>query len=103
MDKERAFMRSTSLTAFAEIEPNLTALQTIVLGVSRRRGRFIDEDLERELAGKMTPQSVRSRRAELVAAGLIRPTGEKRRNSRGGKCMVWEPCATVEKQGELWS
>lgn len=98
-------MRETSRIAYDSIEPDLSELQRRVLQAAKSRSDFIDEDLERELASTMTPQSVRSRRAELVKAGHIRATDEKRRNHRGGLCTVWEVCVpvpVVEEQASLF-
>lgn len=95
-------MSSTSREAREAIEPRLTALQAIVLGVATRLGEFIDEELFRELAGKMTENTVRPRRGELVAAGLVRDSGRRKKNSRGRACTLWEVCERHEEQGVLF-
>lgn len=98
-------MRETSRIAYEVVKEDLTELQLRVLRAAKGRTSFIDEDLEIELADQMTPQSVRSRRAELVKAGHIQATKDKRRNSRGGLCTVWEACLKapqVEEQESLF-
>lgn len=41
-----------------------------------------------------TPQSIRSRRAELVRAGHVQATGERRPTSNGGTAAVWRASGT---------
>ena len=41
-------------------------------------------------APTVTPQSIRSRRASLTRAGLIRNTGEFRPSSTGRRAIVWQ-------------
>ena len=41
-------------------------------------------------APKVTPQSIRSRRASLVSAGKVRRTGEFRPSATGRRSIVWE-------------
>ena len=99
-------MSETSRMAYEAVKKDLSELQFFVLGAAKRRGSFIDEEIERDLGGRMTPQSVRSRRAELVQLGRIEKTTEKRRNSRGGLCAVWavkkEPQAGCDGHGQFF-
>lgn len=43
----------------------------------------------------ISPSGARTRRHELCALGLVKATGQKRTNKRGGLCMVWR--ATTEE------
>lgn len=42
----------------------------------------------------ISPSGARTRRCELVRLGLVKATGQKRTNKRGGLCTVWR--ATTE-------
>lgn len=86
-------------TAASEIE-NLTDRQWAVWFVLSHFGPQADEELvDRYAAGvfgsagnilpPQTPQSIRSRRAELVRAGHVAKTGERRPTSNGGTAAVW--------------
>lgn len=48
----------------------------------------------------VTPQSVRSRRSELRAAGRVEDSGTKRPSSNGGPSIVWQ-ATTAGRQAEL--
>lgn len=43
----------------------------------------------------ISPSGARTRRHELADLGLVKATGQKRTNRRGGLCMVWR--ATTEE------
>lgn len=94
--------RQTSLDAFEDIKKDLSSLQTIVLGVAMRLRTFIDEDLFTDLAGKMTENTIRPRRGELVSKGFIRETGRRRKNKAGRSCTEWEAVGFHEEQGTLF-
>jgi hypothetical protein len=59
-----------------------------VLALLRQRPRT-DEQLVACLSGQMSASGARTRRAELVRAGLVRDSGERRLNSSGRKVILW--------------
>lgn len=94
-------------TASSEIG-NLTDRQWAVWWLLSHRGPLTDEGLveayerlsgstiapfSNPTAGRIlppqTPQSIRSRRAELVRAGHVTKTSERRPTSNGGTAAVW--------------
>jgi hypothetical protein len=92
----------TSLAAAASLDPdNLRASQSAVLRFMRDRGPMTDVDLvdaytstpaDRALIENLPRQSasgLRTRRAELVAGGLVVDTGERRRLESGRQAIVW--------------
>jgi hypothetical protein len=58
------------------------------LALLRQRPRT-DEQLVACLSGQMSASGARTRRAELVRAGLVRDSGERRLNSSGRKVILW--------------
>jgi len=50
---------------------------------------------------RITPQSVRSRRAELVKLGLVEFTGKYSQTPNGGKTRVWK-ALTIEEYRAKW-
>lgn len=81
----------TSEQAVPEIE-DITEVQRMVLAMFWTRGHMIDETLVRyaEAFGiEASPQSLRSRRSELVDQGLLLRTGETRKTTNGGDAYVW--------------
>jgi hypothetical protein len=68
----------TSRAAAVSIVNNLTVLQQRVLGILRESGPWTDDSLiaaYRLCYGYVSESTVRSRRAELVEAGLVRSVG----------------------------
>lgn len=88
----------TSHEAAASVEPKLRQAQTDILGLFRRHSdhRMTDEALVSlanawlPLDRLQSPSGVRTRRAELVRAGLIRDSGERVKGSTGRRMIVWE-------------
>lgn len=86
----------TSHAAAMSVE-DIRESQKAVLGVFKRWGSMIDEELVARYegasgAGQLPQQSesgVRTRRRELVDAGLLRDTGQKRKNSHGRDAILW--------------
>lgn len=73
---------------------DLTEAQNQVWGILVAHGPLMDEEIERHAANMglgQSPSGLRSRRAELVAAGLVRWTGRtKRKSDTGNESRVWE-------------
>lgn len=59
-----------------------------VLALLRQRPRT-DEELVACLSGQMSASGARTRRAELVRAGLVRDSGHRRRGTTGRRMTVW--------------
>jgi len=55
-------------------------------------GPATDEEIFGRLHG-VSPSGARTRRAELVANGLVRATGEKRTTASGRLTAVWDAAA----------
>lgn len=86
----------TSHEAAASIRaPELRARQRDVLFVLRVNVACTDEELAVEYArtpgvAPQSPSGLRTRRAELVALGLVADTGERRRTASGRRSTVWK-------------
>jgi hypothetical protein len=82
--------RDTEIAAAAKVQRGLSALQQRVLqAFVELGGSATDEQLEtRPQFAELAPSTVRKRRSELLAAGLIVADGE-RMNSRGAPMTLW--------------
>lgn len=85
---------ATSHAAAAGITlERLTAVQRLVIDQLRTHGPMTDEELLRSVAidtGKDYPAStIKTRRSELVAAGVVVDTGETRPTRFGRAAIVW--------------
>lgn len=88
----------TSAEAAARVRRNLPTRMNDVYRALRSRGPSIDEDLveymvewmDEGVLVRQTPSSIRSRRAELVALGVVGNTGKKGTTKAGGKSIVWQ-------------
>lgn len=89
---------ATSHAAAASITPDkLRESQRVVLAFLKVRGPMTDTDLVelwqhyrlREW-NDQSPSGLRTRRRELVAAGLVRDTGRRQRLDTGRKAIIWE-------------
>jgi hypothetical protein len=71
-------------------QKKLTGTQEIILW-ALRQGPAIDEELVGRVHGhtRISPQSIRSRRAELVRRGLVVDSGKRRRTQYGNEATVW--------------
>lgn len=79
----------TSRKAALEVTPSAATLQTAVLNAIRRagpRGLTTNECVD---ALDVARDSVQPRTSELKAKGLIRDSGERRRNANGKSAIVW--------------
>lgn len=91
----------TSWAAAASLDPNvLRESQRVVLRLLREDGPMDDEHLVSRLAGVLSPSGARTRRAELVAKGLVYDTGQRVTLLSGRKAIVWS--ATAWKTPSLW-
>lgn len=89
----------TSRQAAASISVDkMRETQKVILDILDRFGPACDEDIAvyaRQLeslgeAPKQSPSGLRSRRAELVTAGLVRDSGERAKTTSGRQTIVWE-------------
>lgn len=89
----------TSRAAAASISADrMRETQRVIVEILDRFGPACDEDIAvyaRQLeslgeAPKQSPSGLRSRRAELVAAGVVRDSGERAKTSSGRQTIVWE-------------
>lgn len=88
----------TSHEAAREVGRTLTEVQTLVHGYLRKVGPMPDHRwiasfrIDHPEHRMITEQSLRSRRAELATAGLVRayPQGPESITPRGRRCVVWE-------------
>lgn len=79
----------TSKAAALAIEHDLNRLESIVLALIREREEGVTDEQMQGLLG-MNPNTQRPRRIALVARGLVRDSGEKRRTWAGRWATVWE-------------
>lgn len=89
----------TSRQAAASISvDSMRETQRVIVDILHRFGPACDEDIAvyaRQLASlgeapKQSPSGLRSRRAELVTAGIVRDSGERAKTSSGRQTIVWE-------------
>ena len=80
----------TSKEAAVSISDKLTAIQDMVLTWAKERGvrGFIDADLERAFH-EYGPSTLRTRRNELVARGLIEDSGFRVTVHNNRRRIVW--------------
>ncbi len=80
---------ATSVESAQAIEPCSQTLRAYVLTHIRSMGDHgaTDEAIQRAL--DMNPSTQRPRRIELVAAGLVRDSGQTRRTASGRSAVAW--------------
>lgn len=76
-----------SLEASDAIRPKAGRLRERVLAHLRAHGGATDDEIQAAL--DMPPSTQRPRRVELVRAGLVRDSGEKRKTRSGRRAAVW--------------
>jgi hypothetical protein len=76
----------TSREAAAEVTPSLSARQASVLACYGPLG-LTDEELVTYMNGD--PSSLRPRRIELVAKGMLQDSGTTRKTRSGRRAVVW--------------
>jgi hypothetical protein len=80
----------TSHAAGASVR-NVTEVQRCILWLLAEWSRLTDEDIQSRYIGPRASQSgLRTRRAELVKAGKVRDSGQRKRLSSGREAIVWE-------------
>jgi len=82
---------ATSLLAAATVD--LTKGQKIVMSAFRVRNSMTDDELIAQVAAlglKLSPSGCRSRRKELVEAGLLRDSGVREKTQSKRLTTVWE-------------
>ena len=84
----------TSEEAARSVRPHRERMADTVLAAISLRA-MTDEELV-EMTG-LSPSTVRPRRVELVEAGLVRDSGERRPTRSGRKAVVWERCHKVSQ------
>jgi len=95
MDEKRAVARSTDPSTSWEAArsvQNITEHQGEVLAAYRGRKDMADEDLVLNLqrsGSRQSPSGIRTRRAELVALGLLADTGDRVVGSTGRRMILW--------------
>jgi hypothetical protein len=86
-DPETSHEAAASVTGLRES-------QAEVLGVIRRRGPMTDEEVLKVLSDRgerpWTPSGARTRRSELVTAGLVKDSGRRKRLPTGRRSILWE-------------
>lgn len=81
----------TSWQAAQSIAPeDLRASQVQVLDILRRHGPLTDEEIYRFVNGEQSVSGARTRRSELVDAGLVRDSGRRATTAAGRQTIVWE-------------
>ena len=68
----------------------LRASQQQVLEILRKHGPLTDEAIYRYVNGEQSVSGARTRRSELVDAGLVRDSGARARTAAGRQTIVWE-------------
>jgi hypothetical protein len=89
----------TSHEAAASVQ-HITRTQLMILAALRERGPLTDEQLVLHFRGLSvaSPSGLRSRRAELVEAGLVHPHGYGLTAS-GRRTIIWQ---ATPKEMTLW-
>jgi len=92
----------TSHLAAASIpEQSLRLNQQAVLHLLRRLGPSTDEDIALAYDGpRQSPSGLRTRRHELVAAGFVADSGQRRPLMSGRLSIVWEAVLEEELTGQ---
>lgn len=90
--RARATDPATSHEAAASIQPKAsTRIRDEILQAFSRYGPMTDEEIADHLSWlNASPSGMRTRRAELVAAGLIEQHSADGRTSSGRRCAVWQ-------------
>lgn len=97
--EQRAHARRTdplsSHEAAARASNRLTDTQDRILVALRMGGPGTDEQIESRFRKwwpefRVSPQSIRSRRSELVKRGLVRPADRRGTTQFGNSSQVWE-------------
>lgn len=79
----------TSHDAAASV-PNIRKSQELILTILSRCPQTDEEIFSHLPSGVMSPSGARTRRSELVAAGRVIDTGERRRTISNRRTIVWD-------------
>jgi hypothetical protein len=79
----------TKASALLQIIPAVPFLGEKVLAFIRSRGSYGATDRETEAALNMLASTVTPRRGELVTAGLVKDSGQRRQTPSGRAAVVW--------------
>jgi predicted HTH transcriptional regulator len=80
----------TSVEAAEAVQPHLSDLQAKVLAYIEERGQVTDAALEAHFGlSQYAYSTIRKRRTELVAKGLVRACGVGK-NAKGRSMTLWE-------------
>ena len=96
--RARATDPETSHQAAESVRGNLRESQETVLELFRTWGPMTDHTMVRKadkLSVRQSPSGLRSRRAELVAMGLLEHTGGWQELPSGRKARVWRLVETI--------
>ncbi len=86
----RQMHSETSKAAAREIQPAAGTLRAKVLRFLQAfAGEYGATDEQMQVYLDMAPNTQRPRRIELVRAGLVEDSGEKRKTKSGRKAVVW--------------
>jgi len=80
----------TSCEAAVKAQKKASLTQYEIVAVLRVYGPMTDEQIAAKFAFAVSPSGLRSRRAELVALGMVRWSGTFGKTASGGKCRIWE-------------
>lgn len=94
--RARAGDPSTSHEAAASVrESSSQSVRDEILRVLRAYGPLSDEQISYQVIGvKSSPSGLRTRRSELVKAGLVEMHKSTGRTFAGRRCMVWRVVET---------
>lgn len=88
----RAIARNTDPETSHEAAISVSGIrvsQQHILDALRSYGPATDEEIFPRLPVPISPSGARTRRAELVAMGLVRDSGARRTTATGRKTIVW--------------
>lgn len=88
----RAIARNTDPETSHEAAISVSGIrvsQQHIIDVLKSYGPATDEEIYPRLPVKISPSGARTRRAELVAMGLVIDSGERRTTEAGRRTIVW--------------
>jgi len=86
-DPQTSWEAANSVTRFS-----ITKTRAAILRVLTNEGPLTDEQIAEQLAdlSHTSPSGLRTRRKELVNAGMVRDSGQRKKMSSGRSAIVWE-------------
>jgi hypothetical protein len=91
--------RDTAEAAAKSVSPKAPILRDQVVATLKKYGPHIADDIAILL--RRDKLSIRPRCSELASSGIIRDSGQRRKNTSGKNAVVWE-IVPKEKQMELF-